>query len=667
MRILYAIFTLFISLSSQGAAPTTPASNLHFNTVDGGFFNLGWTSGNGQRRVIICKAGSPVTFVPQNGSDYAENTNFGSGQQVAPGEYVIYDNAFTSFFLTGLTPATQYFFAVFEYNGSGSATEYLTSSFLTGNATTSATPTIQAGNIGFSNITTNSVTINWTNGNGARRLVVAREGSPVSADPVNSQPYTVNSVFGSGNTIGAGNYAMYNSSGNAVNITNLSAGTQYYFAVYEFNGSSQPQYLTPAATGNIITRSVPTIASSNLAITKTDGKELSLSWTNGNGQRRIIVAKQGSNVTAVPVNGTDYNANGVFGSGQQLAPGEYVVYDDNFNAATISGLNPATTYYFKIFEYDGTGSTTTYLTSSFASVNGSTAMTPSQQANLPAASNVASNSFLLSWANGNGRARLVIGRKNSPVSFVPQDLTAYSGNTDFGQGQDLGGGHYVLAATTDASLNIHQLEANSTYYFAIFEYNGFNQPLYLSPAAVFNMTTSAALPVKLLSWEAVPGERIKLRWKTGSEINASHFIVERSNDGLQFTPVITVAAAGNSQVELAYLAEDPAPLNGKSYYRLKMVDIDGQFEYSPIRTILRSTKQAVQILGNPAHNVLEFVTTYSGRNYSWQIANMAGQVVKKGTVSSGRIEVPIANLPIGKYWLLVNCEGHLESLGFIKN
>ncbi|MEJ0101384.1 MAG: hypothetical protein WDO19_02005 [Bacteroidota bacterium] len=70
----------------------------------GGYFNLGWTAGNGARRIIICKAGSAVTFVPQDGIDYSENTAFGSGQQVAPGEYVIYDNAFTSFYLTNLSP-----------------------------------------------------------------------------------------------------------------------------------------------------------------------------------------------------------------------------------------------------------------------------------------------------------------------------------------------------------------------------------------------------------------------------------------------------------------------------------------------------------------------------------------------------------------------------------
>src|SRR5690349_21464496 len=121
MKIFYATIFILLSFASFATAPTTAASNFHLNSIDGGFFNLGWTAGNGTRRVIICKAGGPVTFVPQNGVDYTDNTVFGSGQQVAAGEYVVYDNAFTSFFLTGLTPATQYFFAIFEYNGTGAA------------------------------------------------------------------------------------------------------------------------------------------------------------------------------------------------------------------------------------------------------------------------------------------------------------------------------------------------------------------------------------------------------------------------------------------------------------------------------------------------------------------------------------------------------------------
>src|SRR5262245_60753122 len=134
------------------------------------------------------------------------------------------------------SPATQYFFAVFEYNGTGTGTQYLVSSFLSGSASTFGTPAVQTSNAFFSNITTNSVTVNWSSGNGGRRLIVVREGQPVSSDPVSGQPYNVNSVFGTGATTAAGNYTVYNSSGVSTVVTNLQPGKEYHFAFYEFNG-----------------------------------------------------------------------------------------------------------------------------------------------------------------------------------------------------------------------------------------------------------------------------------------------------------------------------------------------------------------------------------------------------------------------------------------------
>jgi hypothetical protein len=54
---------------------------------------------------------------------------------------------------------------------------------------------------------------------------------------------------------------------------------------------------------------------------------------------------------------------------------------------------------------------------------------------------------------------------------------------------------------------------NPPYHFAIYEFNGFNQPIYITTPAVFNVTTSGSLPVKLLRWEACSQIRIvKLQW-----------------------------------------------------------------------------------------------------------------------------------------------------------
>ncbi len=645
MKPFYTLVLCLLGMQVFATAPTLPASNLSFNQIDGGFFNIGWTPGNGARRVIIAKAGSAVTFRPQNGIDYTENTTFGSGQQVAPGEYVVYDNAFTSFFLTNLQPGTQYFFAIFEYNGTGAATEYLTSSFLAGNAFTSAVPTVQTSNASFSNITTNSVVVNWTKGNGQRTLIVVREGSAVNADPVNSTPYSVNSVFGSGAAIGTGNFTVYNSSSVGTSVTNLKPGTQYFFAFYEFNGSSQPQYLKPAYTSSVTTRSIPTVASSNVVISKRDGKELTVSWTNGNGQRRIIVAKQGSDITGTPANGTDYAANPVFGTGPTIAAGEYVVYDDNFNSAVISGLNPNTSYFFRIYEYDGTGTNTTYLTSSFGSVSGLTAATPTVQVSNITAGNITSSSMLLQFTPGNGRSRLVIARKGAAVNVVPQNFTAYALN------DDLGNGNFVAAISTDGAAGIGSLQAGSQYHFAIFEFNGFNQPLYLSPAATFSATTSGSLPVKLTDWGATYSSgKVLLNWGTAQEVNASHFLVERSIDGVNFQTLVRLEAKGNSSVQSYYQAEDKKPFNGRSYYRLKMVDLDGTYSLSAIKTIVINDAQP-GIIQNTLVRESIMLRKAAGNELRWSIVNSAGQQVKNGLINKGQAVLPVGFLSPGKYWI----------------
>lgn len=667
MKKIFTLFLLVIALFSIAAPPTIPCSNLGFNTVDGTFFNLGWSAGNGARRLMVAKIGSAPTFIPQDKVDYEANTEFGKGQMVAPGEYIVYDNASFSFWLTGLQPATNYFFRMFEYNGSGTTTEYLTSAYLSGSGWTSKTPMLQASNASFTNITTNSLTMQWTNGDGLRRLIVAREGAPVNADPQDNEPYSgASSVFGNGSVTGPGNYTVYRSSSNYTTVSNLKPGTTYHFAIYEYNGNQDPQYLRPGYTTSVTTRNMPTVPSSDIKFTRVDGKELSLSWTEGNGQRRVVIAKKGSEVTTVPANGTDYTSSETFGQGQQLAPGEFVVYDENHYTTTVSGLDPASTYHFKIFEYDGTGAGTIYLTSSFASASSSTAVKPTVQTQLLPASNITANTIRLNFTPGNGRARLVIGRKGSPVNFTPTDLTAYNYDNYFGSSPDLGNGHFALAYTNQNAVTIQSLQPNSTYHFAIFELNGFNQPLYLTPPVITSASTTGTLPVRLTSWEVTAaGSKVLLAWKTATELNASHFVVERSADGINFQPLTQVDARGNSTVDVSYTAEDPTPLQGANYYRIKMVDMDATWEFSATKLVNVTADATARILQNPVQDRLQVVSAIA-KKAEWQIVNITGQVLARGVVTGGQTDIPVSHLTPGRYWLRLDQKAGLQTIPFVK-
>lgn len=97
-------------------------------------------------------------------------------------------------------------------------------------------------------------------------------------------------------------------------------------------------------------------------------------------------------------------------------------------------------------------------------------------------------------------------------------------------------------------------------------------------------------PVEFLSFEAWgTADGVQLYWVTASEVNFDHFEVERSQDAQVFMPILQQAGAGGPQEIQEYTDLDPRPFSGRSYYRVKAVDLDGSMTYS----------QTVEITWNP--------------------------------------------------------------------
>ncbi len=92
-----------------------------------------------------------------------------------------------------------------------------------------------------------------------------------------------------------------------------------------------------------------------------------------------------------------------------------------------------------------------------------------------------------------------------------------------------------------------------------------------------------ALPITLLDFTGRrEGNRIALLWTTESEIGNDHFEIQRMVDGETFAMIGSVPGAGNSSATISYAFDDGNPVVGTNYYRLKQVDWDGTFTYSPI-------------------------------------------------------------------------------------
>jgi Secretion system C-terminal sorting domain len=127
----------------------------------------------------------------------------------------------------------------------------------------------------------------------------------------------------------------------------------------------------------------------------------------------------------------------------------------------------------------------------------------------------------------------------------------------------------------------------------------------LVQAQSFNDRTddvTAPTPVKLLTFGATKfNTDILVKWETAQELNNSHFIIERSSDGISFSSVGQVKGNENSNVIVAYNFLDVNAPTVNLYYRLKQVDVDGTFTYSDVVLVRagKSSNSTISIFPNP--------------------------------------------------------------------
>lgn len=181
-----------------------------------------------------------------------------------------------------------------------------------------------------------------------------------------------------------------------------------------------------------------------------------------------------------------------------------------------------------------------------------------------------------------------------------------------------------------------------------------------------NAAGSGSLPVNLISFSAknISG-RTSLDWTTSSEINNDYFSVERSPDGINFSEIDRIRGAGNSTTLKEYHADDPDPLHGISYYRLRQTDFDGTTNYSLIRKVLFDDRTGhVYVLSEGASKG-ELNMLFSGmknQRVNISLLGISGSIIRSSNVLLStdyeNIDLEIPPLPPAVYLL------HFESPAF---
>jgi len=188
-----------------------------------------------------------------------------------------------------------------------------------------------------------------------------------------------------------------------------------------------------------------------------------------------------------------------------------------------------------------------------------------------------------------------------------------------------------------------------------------NEATLLGPGTMANYN-GAAFPVEWLSFNGKQeGADAILDWSTASEINNKKFEIERSVDGQSFEIIGDKAGKGNTTVisDYSYVDRGAGAMGfRKLYYRLRQVDYDGTFDYSPTIELGIVSDKTLSILGypNPFNNELRIrYTSIVKQNLEIEVLNAVGQKIYAHSTreEEGDLSIDVSRWAQGVYYLSI--------------
>lgn len=227
------------------------------------------------------------------------------------------------------------------------------------------------------------------------------------------------------------------------------------------------------------------------------------------------------------------------------------------------------------------------------------------------------------------------------------------------------GGMGVLAATiTIAGTNIpangdFRLTMDS-YAQCITDQSAYYQQLSASGVPPGDYTgpdfyQETTLPIELSKFtaKAQPDQTVALDWETATEINFSHYSIEHSIDGAKFAPIGKVDGRGTQNGAETYGFTHDRPFDGDNHYRLKMVDNDLAFSYSPIRTVrFGDAGSNFKLWPNITPGPFTLFSTDLEKftdELNYQIFDVAGKLIEEGLIRDEKLDFDFSNFKSGAY------------------
>ncbi|MEO8110871.1 MAG: T9SS type A sorting domain-containing protein [Ginsengibacter sp.] len=153
-----------------------------------------------------------------------------------------------------------------------------------------------------------------------------------------------------------------------------------------------------------------------------------------------------------------------------------------------------------------------------------------------------------------------------------------------------------------------------------------------SPFTLASSNTLNPLPITLLDFTAARcDDNVCLQWSTENENNGSHFEIERANRDNDFKLTGSVEANNNPALS-QYAFSDKTPGTGVNFYRLKIVDADGNFKYSNVLPVTFNRATTTLIYPNPARDEIRIIS--SKNIISVEVSDLSGRLIKAMVANS---------------------------------
>ncbi|NRB49139.1 MAG: T9SS type A sorting domain-containing protein [Saprospiraceae bacterium] len=234
------------------------------------------------------------------------------------------------------------------------------------------------------------------------------------------------------------------------------------------------------------------------------------------------------------------------------------------------------------------------------------------------------------------------------------------------------GGFLYVYAFSDGSLAPPQRDPNTVMAHTFATPGSYGVSLYALDECgnirdVDLRTVSSLLPVEWDSFAAKPKAKdVHLNWTTQTESNNDYFQVEWSDNGKHFKPLGTIKGQGNSQVVRGYSFVHKEAGFGLHYYRIKQVDFDGSWSYSPIQTANIEAKELLTFFPNPVDDQLQIILS-GDRDLQIKVIDMQGRPLLKQWITNGPVSLSMENLAPGIYFVqYVDAAGALRNWKMVK-